>query len=56
MDGQSEVVDGRVADGVITFGDHPNAFERIDQMLNLDVAGHLWVTSKPGYEPVWRTP
>ena len=56
--GNLEAVDGHVsdgtgggdADGVITFGDYPNAFERIAQLLNLDVAGHLWVTSKPGYE------
>ncbi|MEZ4555642.1 MAG: hypothetical protein R2854_04175 [Caldilineaceae bacterium] len=45
--GNLEGVVDVVADGVITFGDYPNAFERIDQMLNLDVAGHLWVTSKP---------
>jgi len=48
--GDMRSVDGYVADGAITFQDYPNAFERIAGVLDLDVAGHLWATSKPGYE------
>ncbi|MEZ4711751.1 MAG: alkaline phosphatase family protein [Caldilineaceae bacterium] len=48
--GNLTAVDGHVDDGVLTFGDYPNAFERIAGILTLSVSGHLWVTSKPGYE------
>lgn len=48
--GNLAAVDGHVEDGEITFGDYPNAFERIAGILMLSVSGHLWVTSKPGYE------
>lgn len=48
--GDLRAVDGHVADGVITFGDYPNAFERIAGILELGRSGHLWVTSRPGYE------
>lgn len=48
--GDLATVDGRVSDGAISFGDYPNAFERIANVLELDNAGHLWATSRPGYE------
>ncbi|MEZ4664686.1 MAG: alkaline phosphatase family protein [Caldilineaceae bacterium] len=48
--GNLAAVDGHVEDGVLSFGDYPNAFERIAGILQLSVSGHLWVTSKPGYE------
>ncbi|MEZ4869182.1 MAG: alkaline phosphatase family protein [Caldilineaceae bacterium] len=48
--GNLQTVDGHIADNVITFGDYPNAFERIAGILDLSTSGHLWVTSRPGYE------
>jgi hypothetical protein len=49
--GELTAVDGRVeADGLITFGDYPNAFERIMGALDNKNAGHLWLTARPGYE------
>ncbi|MCB0126731.1 MAG: alkaline phosphatase family protein, partial [Caldilineaceae bacterium] len=52
-EGDLRAVDGTVETGDvdrITFDDYPNAFERIAGILDLDVSGHLWVTSRPGYE------
>jgi hypothetical protein len=49
-EGDLRVVDGHVADGVITFDTYPNAFERIVGMLDLPRRGHLWLTAHPGYE------
>lgn len=51
-DGDLRAVDGHVDDdeGIVTFGEYPNAFERIAGVLGLDLAGHLWATSQPGYE------
>lgn len=49
-DGDLRTVDAQVKEGELVFGDYPNAFERIAGVLKLDVAGHLWATSFPGYE------
>ncbi len=49
-EGDLETVDGRVEEGIVTFGDYPNAFERLAGVLDLPIAGHLWATSRPGYE------
>jgi hypothetical protein len=38
--------DGRT----VLFSEYPNAFERIAGALDLDRAGELWVTARPGYE------
>ncbi|HBJ37826.1 MAG TPA: hypothetical protein DDZ51_24330, partial [Planctomycetaceae bacterium] len=49
--GDLAAVDGKVdADGVIRFGDYPNAFERIASVFDEEVSGDLWLTSMPGYE------
>jgi hypothetical protein len=49
--GELEAVDGQVsADKVITFGDYPNAFERIVGALDAKNGGHLWATATPGCE------
>lgn len=48
--GELEAVDGRISADVITFGDYPNAFERITGALDSKNGGHLWVTANPGYE------
>lgn len=50
-EGDLSTVDGQVTeDGVVTFPDYPNAFERIAAGLNCSSAGQLWVTARPGYE------
>lgn len=49
--GNLAVVDARVAsDGVLEFGDYPNAFERIACGLDHEEGGHLWVTAVPDCE------
>lgn len=49
--GDLSAVDGAIsAEGLLTFGEYPNAFERIATGLSLDCGGHLWLTAKPGYE------
>jgi len=37
-------------DGVITFEEYPNAFERIAMLLSSDRSGDIWVTAKPGHD------
>ncbi|MEZ4615978.1 MAG: alkaline phosphatase family protein [Caldilineaceae bacterium] len=50
-EGDLTAVDGKVdSNGCLTFGDYPNAFERSAGILDLETSGHLWVTSRPGYE------
>lgn len=48
--GDLAAVDGRVETGHLTFGEYPNAFERLAGGAGFDDAGDLWVTAKPGYE------
>lgn len=49
--GNLEAVDGWLsADGIITFSDYPNAFERIAGGLECPTSGQIWVTARPGYE------
>lgn len=48
-EGNLAVVDGCVSDGIITFPEYPNAFERIKNILDLERSGDLWATAKPGY-------
>ena len=50
-EGNLETVDGRVDEDArtITFGEYPNAFERLDTGC-FPLAGDLWVTVRPGYE------
>lgn len=47
--GDLAAVDGHVQDGLLTFTDYPNAFERIAGGLDHEGAGHVWVTAQPGY-------
>lgn len=48
--GDLRCVDGAVNDqGLITFGEYPNAFERIAAGLDHPTAGPLWVTARTGY-------
>lgn len=49
-EGHLEAVDGRLADGTLTFQDYPNAFERIAGGLENADSGHLWATARVGYE------
>jgi len=57
-EGDLRTVDGHVTSNSVTsdeidriiFDDYPNAFERIAGILDLEISGHLWVTSRPGYE------
>jgi len=49
--GELTAVDGNVdRDGVLRFGDYPNAFERIATVFDDDVSGDLWLTCNPGHE------
>lgn len=48
-DGDLATVDGEVTDGVVRFGDYPNAFERIAGGF-FDEAGHVLVTAMLGCE------
>ncbi len=48
--GDLAVVDGRLQDGVLTFPDYPNAFERIAGALDCPASGPLWLTAKLGHE------
>lgn len=50
-EGDLRAVDATLSDdGLLTYSSYPNAFERIAGILELEVAGHLWITSCPGYE------
>lgn len=50
-EGDLQCVDGQIDDRrQISFGDYPNAFERIATSFRPDVGGDLWVTAHPGYE------
>ncbi len=49
-EGSLETVDARVEDGLLLFGDYPNAFERIWGCLSAPDTADLWVTSYPGSE------
>ncbi len=49
-EGDLPVVDGRVHEGVLSFPDYPNAFERIAGVLDNPDSGHVWVTANVGYE------
>ena len=50
-EGDLATVDGRLEDdgSRITFGEYPNAFERLDTGC-FPLAGDLWVTARPGFE------
>jgi hypothetical protein len=48
--GELRTLDATVSDGQISFGDYPNAFERIACLLELRNSGHLVLTARPGYE------
>jgi hypothetical protein len=48
--GDSTALDFEVGGGRVEYGDFPNAFERIAGVLDLDQAGDVWVTAKPGCE------
>lgn len=47
--GDLAVVDASVSNGRLTFGDYPNAFERIAAGF-ADVDGEIWVTAKIGHD------
>jgi predicted AlkP superfamily pyrophosphatase or phosphodiesterase len=49
-EGDLATVDGRVEEGLIMFGDYPNAFERIANGLRNHNGGLIWLTARPGYE------
>jgi hypothetical protein len=48
--GDSSTLDFEVDAGRLEFHQYPNAFERIAGVLDLDQAGDIWVTAKPGCE------
>lgn len=48
-DGDLNAVDGALNDGELSFGDYPNAFERIAGGF-FDEAGQVLATARPGYE------
>lgn len=48
--GNLEVLDDHVSNGVITFPDYPNAFERIATGLECPTGGQVWLTARPVYE------
>ncbi len=49
-EGDLAVVDGRLHEGILTFPDYPNAFERIAGALDCSTSGPLWLTAKLGHE------
>ena len=50
-EGDLSTLDARVTpDGVLEFGDYPNAFERIACGLDNEEGGDLWVTATPDHE------
>jgi hypothetical protein len=51
-EGDLAVVDGRLQNGILTFPNYPNAFERIAGALDCSNSGPLWLTAKPGHEIV----
>ena len=50
FEGDLSAVDASLRDGQLEYGDYPNALERIVGGLDNREGGHLWVTSRPGYE------
>lgn len=48
--GELDVVDARIENDALTYGDYPNAFERIAGILEHEQSATLWVTAKPGCE------
>ena len=48
--GEHGTLDIETSDGRVRFNLHPNAFERIAGVLDLDKAGEIWVTATPGCE------
>lgn len=48
--GDADVLDVRPERRDITFGQYPNAFERIAGILDLEKSGELWVTARAGCE------
>lgn len=48
--GDLATVDGHVENGIITFKNYPNAFERIAGGLQCENSGDLWVTARIGHE------
>lgn len=47
--GNLSTVDGQVVEGKLTFGDYPNAFERIATSF-FEATGQMWVTARLGKE------
>jgi hypothetical protein len=48
--GDLAVLDATLDDGVLTWGEYPNAFERLAGALSAPGSGTLWLTAKPGSE------
>lgn len=48
--GDLRAVDGQESEQVLSFGDYPNAFERITCGLAGQQSGHVWATARLGYE------
>lgn len=48
--GDLSIVDGQVKDGHLTFYNYPNAFERIEGVLESKHSGQLWLSAAPGFE------
>ncbi len=48
--GEADALDIREEGRTLSFGQYPNAFERIAGALDLEKSGELWVTARPGCE------
>lgn len=54
--GSLDTIDARAAAGRLSFGDYPNAMERIANVFDRRVTGDLWCTARLGYEfCVWTS-
>lgn len=49
-EGDLRAVDGQINDGLLTFPQYPNAFERIAGILDSEASGQLWMSASLGYE------
>ncbi|HXF64472.1 MAG TPA: alkaline phosphatase family protein [Caldilineaceae bacterium] len=48
--GDLSAIDAHVEDGVLVYGDYPNALERIAGALECPTGGRLWASAMPGAE------
>jgi hypothetical protein len=48
--GALEVIDARIEDGALSYGNYPNALERVTGILEHEQSATLWATAKPGCE------